>query len=59
MLTLARYVGLVDGEDDFNLVERFHNLKAELEEKMIEEKRLNYPIRVNISRIAGAGNGRE
>ena len=43
-LQAGRYVGFPDEEDDFNLAERFFALKAELEEQMKEEERLNEVI---------------
>lgn len=51
VLTPGRYVGLPDEEDDFNFVERFTGLKAELEEQLKEEARLNEIISTNLSKI--------
>ena len=51
VLTPGRYVGLPDEEDDFNFNERFTALKAELEEQLKEEIRLNEIISTNLSKI--------
>ena len=51
VLTPGRYVGLPDEEDDFNFNERFTALKAELEEQLKEEMRLNEIISTNLSKI--------
>ena len=50
-LTTGRYVGLPDDEDDFNFNERFTALKAELEEQLKEEARLNDIIATYLSKI--------
>ena len=51
MLTPGRYVGLPDEEDDFNFEERFIALKAEFEEQLKEEERLNKLIMENLASI--------
>jgi type I restriction enzyme M protein len=51
VLTPGRYVGLPDEEDDFDFKERFTQLKAELEEQLKEEARLNEVISANLSKI--------
>lgn len=51
VLTPGRYVGLADEEDDFNFSERFTALKAEFEEQLKEEARLNQVIVESLARI--------
>jgi type I restriction enzyme M protein len=51
VLTPGRYVGLAEEEDDFDFKERFELLKAEFEEQLKEETRLNEIIVANLSRI--------
>ncbi len=51
VLTPGRYVGLPDEEDDFNFKERFTNLKAEFEEQLKEEKKLNALILKNLKKV--------
>ncbi len=51
VLTPGRYVGLPDGEDDFDFNERFTTLKAEFEGQLKEEKKLNASIIKNLAKI--------
>ena len=51
LLTPGRYVGLPEDEDDFNFNERFGKLKAEFEEQLKEEARLNALIAENLGKV--------
>ena len=51
VLTPGRYVGLPEEEEDFNFAERFSALKAEFEEQLKEEARLNKLILENLEKI--------
>ena len=51
VLTPGRYVGLAVEEDDFDFNERFTGLKAEFEEQLKEEARLNALIAENLGRV--------
>ena len=55
VLTPGRYVGLPDEEDDFGFKERFTKLKAEFEEQLKEEERLNRQILENLEKISMEG----
>lgn len=50
-LTPGRYVGLADDEDDFDFKERFTQLKAEFEEQLKEEAKLNVLIAENLIKV--------
>ena len=51
VLTPGRYIGLPEDEDDFDFTERFIKLKAELDEQIKEETRLNELIRENLAQL--------
>ncbi|OIO74662.1 MAG: hypothetical protein AUJ85_05030 [Elusimicrobia bacterium CG1_02_37_114] len=51
LLKQGRYIGLPEDEDDFDFTERFGKLKAELDEQMKEESRLNELIRENLTKL--------
>jgi len=51
VLTPGRYVGLADAEDDFNFNERFTSLKAEFEEQLEDEEKLNALILENLQKV--------
>lgn len=51
VLTPGRYVGLPDEEDDFDFKERFTKLKAEFEEQLKEETKLNAAIVENLKKV--------
>lgn len=51
VLTPGRYVGLAEEEDDFDFTERFKELKAEFEEQLKEEAKLNALIAENLAKV--------
>ena len=56
VLSPGRYVGVAEEEDDFDFAERFGTLKAEFEEQIKEEAKLNKRILKNLSKIDIEGN---
>ena len=55
VLTPCLYIVLPEDEDDFDFAERFAKLKAELDEQMNEETRLNELIRKNLAKLEVKG----
>ena len=51
VLTPGRYVGLADEEDDFDFTGRFNSLKAEFEQQLQEEARLNALIQEQLDKV--------
>ncbi len=51
VLTPGRYVGLPDDKDNFDFNEHFTQLKAEFEEQLNEEEKLNRLIKENLKKI--------
>ena len=51
VLTPGRYVGLADDEDDFDFTSRFNSLKAEFEQQLQEEARLNALIQEQLAKV--------
>ena len=51
VLTPGRYVGLTDEEDDFDFTGRFNSLKAEFEQQLQEEARLNTLIQEELGKV--------
>ena len=51
VLTPGRYVGLAEEEEDFDFKECFTSLKAEFEEQLKEEERLNAQILENLGKV--------
>jgi type I restriction enzyme M protein len=51
VLTPGRYVGLAEEEDDFDFNERFTKLRAEFEEQLKEEEKLNKLILENLDKV--------
>lgn len=55
VLTPGRYVGLAETEDDFDFTERFTALKAEFQDQLKEEAKLNKLIEENLERVKVGG----
>ena len=51
VLTPGRYVGLADDEDDFDFTGRFNILKAEFEQQLQDEARLNTLIQEQLDKV--------
>lgn len=51
VLTPGRYVGLPEEEDDFDFNERFDTIKAQFEQQLLEEERLNRLIAENLKKV--------
>ena len=51
VLTPGRYVGLADDEDDFDCTGRFNILKAEFEQQLQDEARLNTLIQEQLDKV--------
>jgi len=51
ILTPGRYIGLQEDEDDFDFKERFTKLKAEFEEQLKDEVRLNALVADNLRKV--------
>ncbi len=51
VLTLGRYVGLEEVDDEFDFKERFASLQTELKEQMKQEQELNQRINENLVRV--------
>jgi len=51
MLSPGRYIGLPEEKDNFDFKERFTSLKAEFEQQLMEETKLNKRILQNLSKI--------
>lgn len=51
VLTPGQYVGLPEEEDDFDFVEWFNQLQAELAAQLAEETRLNELIQANLAKV--------
>lgn len=56
VLSPGRYIGLPEDEDDFNFVERFTQLRGELEEQMGEEVELNKRLKEFLDRVSVRSN---